>query len=150
MRNVCHGRANQRGNSLVEFAISLPLMVSLFLGVWQFGYSYYLYGRLEAAVRDGGRYASIAAYDAADPSDYQDRVRNVVLYGDPTGGQAGNVVSPGLRPEQVSVAISPAGGPPDAVSVAINGYQLPGIFSRVVLNGKPAVQFPFLGHWAPL
>jgi len=59
---------------MVELTLLLPLLVSLFLGTWQFGYAYYLYGELEQAVRSGGRFASLSTYDFANPSVFQTRV----------------------------------------------------------------------------
>lgn len=139
----------QRGSVMVEFALLLPLLVSLFLGTWQFGYAYYLYGELEQAVRDGGRYASLRSYDAANPSVYQSAVQNVVVYGNPAGGT--QRVVPGLLLSNVTVTTpSFAGASQPKVTVSISGYQLPAMFSRIVLNGKPGNQFPFLGNWAPL
>lgn len=141
----------QRGSALVEFALTVPLLVSLFLGAWQFGYAFYIYGQLEEAVRAGGRYASLASYDAADvsnPSAYQTAVTNVVVYGDPTGGT--QPVVPGLAPSNVTVNVTFAGVFPSAVSVSISGYKLPGMFANIVLNGKPGAPFPYLGNWVPL
>ena len=109
----------------IEFALVLPLLVSLFLGTWQFGYAYYLYGELEQAVRDGGRYASLISYDAADPSSYQSAVKNAVVYGNPAGGT--QPIVPGLLPSNVTVTMSFAGAIPTAVTVSISGYRLPAI-----------------------
>lgn len=138
----------QRGSVLIELALVLPLLVSLFLGAWRFGYAYYLYGELEQAVRDGGRYASLLSYDAANPSSYQSAVQNVVVYGDPAGGT--QPVVPGLLPSNVTVTLSFTGYFPTAVTVSVSGYQLPAMFSKIVLKGKPGDQFPYLGDWAPL
>lgn len=138
----------QSGNVLVELTLALPILVSLFLGTWQFGYAYYLYGGLEHAVRAGGRYASVCGYDAANVSQYETAVRNVVVYGNPDGGT--EPVVPGLLPSNVTVTMVYAGAFPSAVTVSISGYRLPAMFGAIVLNGKPAVQFPYLGPWAPL
>lgn len=140
--------SRERGSVAVEFALLLPVLISLFLGVWQFGYAYYLYGELEQAVRGGGRYASLLSYDAADTASYQSAVQNVVVYGDPAGGT--EPVVPGLVTSRVAVTMSFDSGIPSAVSVSISGYQLPGMFGNIVLNGKPEIRFPFLGDWAPL
>ncbi|HOK46884.1 MAG TPA: TadE/TadG family type IV pilus assembly protein [Bryobacteraceae bacterium] len=140
----------QRGNALVELSLALPLLIALFLGTWQFGYAYYLYGELEQSVRAGGRYASLAAYDAADPSGFETAVRNVVVYGDPDPAAGARPVVPGLSPAHVQVEIIFSGAMPTAVTVSISGYELPGMFTSIVLDGKPSNQFPYLGPWAPV
>jgi Flp pilus assembly protein TadG len=141
--------ARQRGSALIEFSLAIPILVSLFLGVWQFGYAYYLYGELEQAVRAGGRYASLASYDAANPSGYQNAVKNVVVYADPAPAGGAKPVVPGLLPSNVTVDLSFTGAIPSAVTVSISGYKLPGMFATIVLNGKPRNRFPYLGNWAP-
>jgi hypothetical protein len=143
-----HLRETQRGSTLVELSLCLPLLLGLFLGTWQFGYAYYLYAGLEQAVRAGGRYASLASYDAAHPSDYSDAVKNTVVFGGPDADGAQPVV-PGLATTMVSVDLTITNGIPTAVSVSIRGYSLPGIFGSITLQGKPNIQFPFLGNWAP-
>jgi hypothetical protein len=45
--------------------LSLTFPIALFLGVWQYGYSFYVYAELEQAVRDGARYAAARTYDSA-------------------------------------------------------------------------------------
>lgn len=144
-----NGERKDRGNVLVELSLALPLLVTLFLGTWQFGYAYYLYGELEQSVRAGGRYASLAAYDAAKPSAYRTAVQNVVVYGDPDPGAGARPVVPGLLPSHVQVELIFSGALPTAVTVSISGYELPGVFTSIVLNGKPGNQFPYLGNWAP-
>jgi Flp pilus assembly protein TadG len=139
---------SERGSALVEFALAAPLMVSLFLGVWNFGYAFYLYNQLEQAVRAGGRYASLAGYDGNNPSAYTAAVRNMVVYGDPAGGT--QAVVPGLSTVNVNVRLNFSGGFPSTIDIQIQNYNLPGIFSGITLNGKPSDQFPYLGNWAPL
>lgn len=148
-RFFSNGR-KERGNALVELSLALPLLVTIFLGTWQFGYAYYLYGELEQSVRAGGRYASLAAYDAADPSAYQTAVQNVVVYGDPDPAAGARPVVPGLSPSHVHVELIFSGALPTAVTVSISGYELPAMFTSIVLNGKPGNQFPYLGYWAPV
>src|ERR1700693_2592543 len=59
-------RDSRRGSVIVEFTLSATFLVALFLGVWQFGYAFLIYGELEEAVRAGARYASMRTYDSAD------------------------------------------------------------------------------------
>src|SRR5512144_128185 len=56
-------RRARAGNSLVEFAIILPLFWALFTGMFQFGKSIWLYARIQEAVAAGARYASHVDFD---------------------------------------------------------------------------------------
>ncbi len=59
------GRRAERGNAMIEFALSFGLLFAVFSGVFQFGYALYVYNSLESAVRAGARYASQRTYDSA-------------------------------------------------------------------------------------
>ncbi len=150
MNNPARNRSRkQRGNALVEFAILLPLLVSLFLGTCSLGYSCYIYAELEEAVRSGARYASLCSYDATNPSAFNDAVKNVVVYGDPAGGT--QAVVPSLLTSQVNVTVSPSVGQPFSVTVSISNYQLFGpSMNRFSLRNKPWVEIPFLGNYIPV
>lgn len=141
-------RGGTRGSSFIELAIMFPLLIGLFLGVWQFGYSFYVYGELEQAVRAGARYASLLSYDPANVTGYQNAVKNVVVYGDPAGGTT--PVAHGLLTSNVNVTVSFNGAEPIGVTVAINGYQLPAaLYTTITLTDKPKTKFIFLGNWSP-
>lgn len=143
-----HNR-RQRGSAIVEMAFLLPLLVSLFLGTWSFGYAYYIYAELEGAVRSGARYASLAAYDASSVTTYQTAVQNMVVYGDPAGTTQPLV--PGLQTSNVSVVVGTSNGEPTSVTVSITGYQMPAMYGYpTTLINKPALQIPFLGNYVPL
>jgi Flp pilus assembly protein TadG len=138
-------RARRRwGSAALELSLFIPILVSLFVGTWTFGYSFFLYSKLVAGVRAGARYASVTVYDAANTAAYKSAVRNVVVYGSPAAG-AKSVV-PNLTTAHVTVAMTPAVGAPAAVTVAISGYKLA---IPVTLNGKPSLRMPFLGNYVP-
>jgi Flp pilus assembly protein TadG len=140
----------QRGSSVVELALLLPLLVFLFLGTWSFGYAYYVYAELESAVRAGARYSSLITYDASGVLAYQAAIQNMVVYGDPAG--ASQPVVPGLQTSNVSVVVgTSSNGVPASVTVSISGYTVPAMyFSPVTLTNKPSLQIPFLGNYVPL
>ena len=50
--------ARREGNALVEFALSAPLIFTVLVGTFQFGYAFYVYNQLQVSVRSGVRYAS--------------------------------------------------------------------------------------------
>jgi Flp pilus assembly protein TadG len=143
-------RRRRAGTAIVELTLCLPVLVGLALGTLQYGYSFFVYGELEQAVRAAGRYASLRPYGSAtttpDP-DYLTAVQNVAVYGDPAGGT--NPIAPGLTTDQVAVTMIFVHGAPGEVTVAINGYNLPQIISSVALTNKPYTKFPFLGIFAP-
>ena len=74
----------RRGSSILEFAIGASAFVLFFTGVFQFGYSFYVYSKLENAVRGGARYGAMSVYKVDVPtvassptSTFVDEVRNV-------------------------------------------------------------------------
>ena len=65
-----------RGQSLVEFALVLPLMVTVMLGIVDFGFVYFVRGSVENAAREGARYGSI---HPTDVSGITNRVKQTVM-----------------------------------------------------------------------
>ena len=142
-------RKRERGNSIIELTLLLPILVSLFLGTWSVGYSNYIYAELEQAIRSGARYASHGVYQPSNSTVYYNAVKNAVVYGDPAGGTTPLV--PDLTTSMVNVTVLPATGSPTSVTVSITGYGLPGPFGdRIQLTNKPRLQFPFMGYYVPL
>ena len=144
------GRRERRGNALVEFALSFGLLFAVFAGVFQFGYMYYVYNTLESAVRGGARYASVRVYDSATSSPsaaYLTAVRNMVVYGNPSG--SGQALAPGLTPEKVSVTVAMEKNVPARITVAVSNYTVSAVVRSFTLADKPRVTFPFTGRFAP-
>lgn len=57
----------ERGQSLVEFALILPLLVLILMGVFDFGRAFFAYNAISNGAREGARYGIIHP-DATDPS----------------------------------------------------------------------------------
>lgn len=57
---------SQRGQSLVEFALLLPLLLIIALGVFDFGRVYFAYVSVTNAARNGAQYASVSTERAGD------------------------------------------------------------------------------------
>ena len=145
-------RQRRKGTVLVELTLSLTFLTALFLGTWQYGYAFYIYGELEQAVRAGSRYASLQTYNSgtSTPLDaFQTAVQNVVVYGDPAPANGATPVAPGLTTNNVSVTVTWVNGAPTEMNVAITNYQLPTYFGNTTLNGKPTTTFPFVGIFGP-
>jgi Flp pilus assembly protein TadG len=146
---MTNSRRRSSGSVLVEFTLSATFLIALFLGVWQFGYGFFIYNELEEAVRAGARYASLRTYNSADStptSDFLTAVQNVVVYGDPAGGTT--PVAPGLTTADVSVTVTFTSVPTE-MNVAITGYKLPTYFGSQTLSGRPTTSFPFVGVFGP-
>lgn len=149
-RNAAASRKRQHGSVIVELTLSLTFLCALFLGTWQYGYTFFIYGELEQAVRAGARYASELTYDSgtSTPSaDFLTAVQNVVVYGDPAGGTT--PVAPGLTTDNVALTVTWTSGVPTQMAVAITGYQVPTYFGNLTMNGKPTTTFPFVGIFGP-
>ncbi len=140
----------RRGSITVEFALAFVLLFSILGGVFQFGYSYFVYNALESAVRDAARYASLRAYDSLSttPSTaFLNAVRNMAVYGNPAGGT--QALAPGLSPAHIQLTVTFDRNVPYRMKVAVQNYRVQAIFTSFVLNGKPNTAFRYMGRYAP-
>jgi Flp pilus assembly protein TadG len=146
-------RLRQRGHAMIELAVSAALMVACLSGTVQFGYTFYIYNQLVTAVGNGGRYAALRTYRAATPRDLEKgkaAIRNLVVYGDarPEPGAIPQVAN--LKPEQVRVDwVLDESNRPAAVNVAIADYTVDAVFGMFRFTGRPAVEYPYVGRYAP-
>ncbi len=139
----------ERGQSLVEFAMVLPLLLLIALGVVEFGRAYYQYNTLTKAVREGARYMSIHAYD----TDELARAKNMTVFGNREG--TGSPCLPGLAVGNIAVTPrNPSSGtsptnPPRWVKVSVTGYNFQPLFTKVVPIGNfafnPSVEMRYVG-----
>lgn len=144
-------RAREKGHAMLELAISAGVMVSCLVGTFQFGYTFYTYNQLVTAVGNGARYAAQRTYRSGNENVEQSNaaIRNVVVYGDPQPSPDTAPVVPKLTPAEVDVRWDLAGdGAPLNVNVAIKGYTMDAIFRSFTFDGRPAVQFPYVGKYA--
>ena len=146
-------RSSKRGHAMLELALSAGVMAAFLGGTFQFGYSFYVYNQLVTAVGNGARYAAQRTYRAATPEDVEKgraAIRNLIVYGDSRPAPDAQPVVPHLRPENVRVEWTAAkDGAPEAVSVTIVSYKVVALFGDVTLAGRPAVEFPYVGRYAP-
>ena len=141
------GDRHRRGSAFVEFALSAMLMFTLCGGVFQFGYSMYVYAQLTSAVRAAARHAAVRSYDSttATPSSaYATAVKNVAVFGSPTQTTATRAVR-GLTPANVRISVTMNGGVARQVEVSIINFQVDAIFGSITFNGKPSSTFPYNG-----
>jgi hypothetical protein len=146
-------RRRQRGHAMLELAVSAGVMVSCLAGTFQFGYTFYTYNQLVTAVGNGARYAAQRTYRAATAQDIERgnaAIRNLVVYGDAQPAPDAAPVVRNLKPEQVEVRwVLSEGGAPVAVDVTLHKYTVDAVFTSFTFDGRPLVEFPYVGRYAP-
>lgn len=131
-------RAGEDGQDIIEFAIILPLLLLLLLGIIQAGILGWNYNTVSNAAREGARYA-IVHPPAADIPATQCPDPPPVVPGDPV--QAACRLTLGLDPAQVRVQVQrcTSPGPFGCVSVTVR-YDSELIFAPFLGGpGGPAV-----------
>src|ERR1044072_52653 len=108
-------RENERGATLVEFAIGVTVFVTAMFAVLEFGRALWVHNALTDAARRGARYATMHS-----PGDIE-QVKNVVVYGDATG--SGKPMRNKLTTANVDVTYNGFGLNDGTVSVSITNYQ---------------------------
>ena len=134
---------SERGNTLFEFAISFTVLWAFLVGIFQFGYTMYIYNGLASTVATGARFASQVRFDPPGNS-FVPKVKNMVVYGSPGGG--GQPLVPGLTLEQVEVTwTTDAAGVPQTITVAIRDYAVNAVFTTYHFSRKPSVTMRYAG-----
>lgn len=113
---------NERGSAAVEFAIVLPVLLTLLMGIIEFGHAYNAQLTLTQAAREGVRVLAIAN----DPVKARSATKN-----------AGGSLYPSLT--DGNLAISPAACTPGTQASVTITYPLStitGIVSPITLTGK--------------
>jgi Flp pilus assembly protein TadG len=146
---------SRAGSAMVEFALGSTILVTVFTSAFQYGYIFYQYNTLEHAVMNGARYASQYKYDSLTdtPSTaYSDAVKNMVVYGDPTGTHTTPIVK-GLAISNVNVTMTMMGSGsnliPNTVTVSISNFSMDAVVGKFTCNGKPTVTYVYQGIFAP-
>jgi Flp pilus assembly protein TadG len=130
-----HSLKPQRGVAMVEFAITLPLLLLLLLAIGEIGRMLYQYNSLLLASRDAGRFVATNAWNAtlgkvdltSDPQ-LVPRAKNLAVYGMPFN--TGTPLVSGLTGADVQVSVQGA----EHVRVTISYTFVP-----VIGNGIPAL-----------
>ena len=100
---------DEHGAAVVEFALVMPILVLIVLGIIDFGRAFYTVNNIVSAVREGSRYGAIlsAPLSASGQSEIRDRVRNVTA---PFGGDT-------LRDEHIDIEFDG-----ELVTVRVDGF----------------------------
>ena len=140
----------RRGNAMLEFALAASLLLPAFVGTFQFGYTFYMYNKLDSAVRGGARYASMRSYDSSTstPSEaFSTAVKNMVIYGNSAG--TGAPIAAGLAASNVEILPTMSGAIPRSITVQAKDYQVDAVFAKFTFTGKPSTTFSYTGTPAP-
>jgi Flp pilus assembly protein TadG len=108
-------RDNERGSTLVEFAIGVTVFLTAMFAVLEFGRALWVHNALTDAARRGARYATLNT--EANIA----QVRNVVVYGNEAG--SGQPMLNNLSTTNVDVVYNDFGLNDGTVTVSINDYQ---------------------------
>ena len=100
--NTTHRLRSERGAELIEFALVLPLLMFIILGLVDFGFLFQRFEVVTNAAREGARMAVLPGYATADVTA---RVKNYVS----TGGLTTTATNPSVV--VTNVAIPTGGGP---------------------------------------
>jgi Flp pilus assembly protein TadG len=148
---------SRRGNAMIEFALASLVLIPLFVGTFQFGYTFFVYNLLCTQTRAAARYASMKTFKCATASqisDWKTAVSNVMRFGNPDG--TGTLIEPGLTAAQIDVQIKDSGGNnadathvPSYVTVTTVNYTVNAAVANFTFTNKPVVRFPYVGRYAP-
>lgn len=108
-------RDNERGSTLVEFAIGVTVFLTAMFAVLEFGRALWVHNALTDAARRGARYATL------NSTANETQVKNVVVYGNPEG--SGQAMLNNLSTANVDVDYTGFSLNDGTVSVSITDYQ---------------------------
>jgi Flp pilus assembly protein TadG len=146
---------SRAGSAMLEFALGSSILVTIFTATFQYGYEFYQYNVVFNAVNNGAHFAALQTYDSnttTPSSAWIAAVKNMVLYGDPTGTSTTLIVK-NLAVGNITITIGSVGSgttfSPRSVTLAITGYSINAVTGSYTLTGKPAVTYPFQGMYCP-
>ena len=137
----------RRGNAALEFALTWAACSVMFTGIFQYGWSMFIYNQLQTSVANGATYAATANFSASDTTAFTDAVKNIVVYGQTTTGTS-PLVS-GLTTSNVNVNLNLSGGYPTDVTVSISSFSVNAVFGTQTFTGKPRVTMQYMGLATP-
>jgi len=106
---------NQRGSTLVEFAIGVTVFATAMFAVLEFSRALWVHNALADAARRGARYAVLHTANDID------QVKNVVVFGNSAG--TGNPMLNNLTTTNVNVSYNGFGLNEGTVTVSITDYE---------------------------
>ncbi len=88
--------ARQRGSALIEAALTLTIALMTLIVIMEVGVTMVIYQGAAERARHGARYAAV------NPTETE-KIKNVILYGTPTGSGSGLF---GITSEDITVSVS--------------------------------------------
>ncbi|MCE5992772.1 pilus assembly protein [Pseudomonas sp. KCA11] len=124
----------QQGVAIVEFTITLPLLLLTLLAFGEFGRMLYQYNSLLQGSRDAARFVASQAWNSTlgkveVSADLECMTKKVAVYGAPSAPPC----SLTGMPANITVQVAKVAGTSDHVQVTISS-----VFSPLVANGIPA------------
>jgi hypothetical protein len=136
MIDLTTNKGRERGASLVEFAIAATVFLTVMFAIVEFGRVLWAHNALTDATRRGARYAVFQCNpnDASCPSSGTsiDRIKKVVVYGDPAGGT--QPLLENLTTNDVEVTYSAFGLDVGTVTVSITSYKFNVVLPLIVTS----------------
>ncbi|HKP81008.1 MAG TPA: TadE/TadG family type IV pilus assembly protein [Pyrinomonadaceae bacterium] len=109
---------DEKGSTLVEYAIGATIFIMAIFAVLEFGRALWAHNALTDAVRRGARYAVLHRSNSGEDAN----IKNLVVYGNVAG--SGQPLVPGLTTANVTVAhTSDFSVNQGTATVSITGYQ---------------------------
>jgi len=102
LREAQRNIPSDKGQELVEFALILPILLVLLLGVIEFGRLIFIYNTIANAAREGARYAIV------DPANASSAAATCSTHPGGAAGQACDFAT-GVNPAQLSVEVARSG-----------------------------------------
>jgi len=134
-------RKSSAGNAALELALSFMLLWALMGGAFRLGYGMYVYESLVSAVAGAARYASRVDFDAAGHT-FTSSVKNMAVYGSPTGGTA--ALAPGLTTANINVTWTTDS---TGLPLTMTNYTVNAVFQTFTWTGKPSLTVRFAGRY---
>ena len=88
VRKIRETARDESGQSMVEVAIAIPLLLLVLCGIIDFGWIYSNQYKVEYAAYNGARFASINAGNYSTDSDFEDAIRERVAENLPGGDES--------------------------------------------------------------
>lgn len=140
-------KKRQAGVALVEFAITIPLLLLLVVGVSEFGFSFYRLNILNKSVHDGARFFSdvsqarndVLSNDIDVSADNIAATQNVVIYGNTSA--TGSPLLPGADNYTVTVNTLTLSGTTEHIIVTAvynHDFILGQLLNALTLGAAPA------------
>ena len=129
---------NEKGNTIIEFAIVATVFFMMLVGIVAAGHLFYTHNALVEATRRGARYAVLQCRPNQGGCPNSDttisRVKNVVVYGTDSPAAGATSLISNLQPTNVTVEFSSFGLAAGTVSVSINSYSYPFVLPSVTTS----------------